>query len=270
VQSMTTKEIKVTSFNLIKGLIESPGIMFALKGSKIGTLRSTELNVNAIRFNTLVGKAAAAGVSLHDLARKINSPDILNVLKTEEDKYKDSEPLKGITMVVEGFNTPSGKLAEKTFVDLGATVKLLHPDIVEVEGKHKADPANDENLQDLRDAIKETHAAFGIAFDLDGDRGAIVVPEWHQDGTVTFTTLTPDNLIVALLEDLVNQWGYNKANIAKDISVIRDVLGTYAVNDKAAELNAQAEQTDAGYVFLKERRENLTGAKYVVPIYGER
>jgi len=96
------------------------------------------------------------------------------------------------------------------------------------------------------------------------------VPERHENGTVTFTTLTPDNIIVALLDYLIDKWGYKQEHTGQKIAVIRDVLGTFAVNDKTGLMGAEAFQTDAGYVFLKELRQRLLAEGYTIPIYGER
>jgi len=249
VQSLTTREIKQESYAIISELIQDPGKILGLKAQKAGTYETVEIDQDCIRLNSLIGKAAAAGVSLFELARRVNSPDVFRVLEKEEAKYKDARPLTGVSIVVEGFNTPSGRLGYETFKNLGATVTLLNPDIIEVEGEHNADPAKDKNLARLKKEIENTDAAFGIAFDLDGDRGAIIVPERHENGTVTFTTLTPDNIIVALLDYLIDKWGYKQEHTGQKIAVIRDVLGTFAVNDKTGLMGAEAFQTDAGYVF---------------------
>jgi len=270
VQSLTTREIKQESYAIISELIQDPGKILGLKAQKAGTYETVEIDQDCIRLNSLIGKAAAAGVSLFELARRVNSPDVFRVLEKEEAKYKDARPLTGVSIVVEGFNTPSGRLGYETFKNLGATVTLLNPDIIEVEGEHNADPAKDKNLARLKKEIENTDAAFGIAFDLDGDRGAIIVPERHENGTVTFTTLTPDNIIVALLDYLIDKWGYKQEHTGQKIAVIRDVLGTFAVNDKTGPMGAEAFQTDAGYVFLKELRQRLLAEGYTIPIYGER
>lgn len=270
VQSMSTREIKKESFEIITNLIEHPEKIKDFKAAVPGTYETVEVDADCIRFNTLIGQAAASGQSLYDLARRVNSPDIFEVLGTEEAKYSGSLPLAGVRVIVEGFNTPSGKLGYETFRNLGAEAILLHGDVIEVDGEHNADPAKDQNLAQLKEKIKSENADFGLAFDLDGDRGAIVVPERHQDGTITYTTLTPDNLIVALLDHLINTWGYKKELTGRRVAAIRDVLGTFAVNEQTSAAGGDPFQTDAGYVFLKALREKLLADNYSVPIYGER
>ncbi|HQJ15852.1 MAG TPA: hypothetical protein PLJ26_05145, partial [Candidatus Omnitrophota bacterium] len=270
VQSMSTREIKKESYEIITDLIEHPEKIKDLEAEVSGTYDTVEVDTDCIRFNTLIGQAAAAGQSLYELARRVNSPDIFEVLGTEEAKYAGFLPLAGVRVIVEGFNTPSGKLGYETFKNLGAEAILLNGDVIEVDGEHNADPAKDKNLAQLKDKIESEKADFGIAFDLDGDRGAIIVPERSDDGTISFTTLTPDNLIVALLDYLINKWGYNKEITGKKVAAVRDVLGTFAVNEQTSAAGGDPFQTDAGYVFLKALREKLLADGYSVPIYGER
>lgn len=109
-----------------------------------------------------------------------------------------------------------------------------------------------------------------MAFDLDGDRGAIVIPARHMGHGAMFFTLAPDNLIVAMLPYILEYTGYRESVTGKKVGVIRDVLGTFAVNDMANRLGVEIFQTDAGYVYLKEKRSSLLDQNYCVPIYGER
>ncbi len=295
VQSLTTQEIKEASRAQMESFLKDPAEFMkeveALRKDlqlSEGKMDFVDVDENCIRMNTLIGRVAGKNRSIYDLARAFGkrSSDVVSILKEQEDAIEsielDYKPLKGMKLVIEGANTPSGKLALETFARLGAEVELLNPEVVLVKGKHKADPAKSKNLEGLRQAMQSDttfpdgkKADFGMAFDLDGDRGAIVVPV--KGG---FETLTPDNLIVALLDDLIGKWGYQQSG--KKIAVIRDVLGTYAVNDKTRSLaNDQdkksviTEQTDAGYVFLKAMRRILVKEQpnkdsYVVPIYGER
>lgn len=297
VQSMTTQEIKDESRKQVERFLKDPAEFMKevndlrkKLGLSEGKVEVVNVDENCIKMNTLIGRVAGLDGSIYDLAQAFSdrSKGVVDILADQEKNAENAwekiapgsqtefKPLDGIKLVIEGANTPSGKLAKRTFENLGATVKLLNEDIVLVKGRHKADPAKSENLEGLRKAMKDEKADFGMAFDLDGDRGAIVVPVSGGG----FETLTPDNLIVALLDNLIGKWGYQQSG--KKIAVIRDVLGTYAVNDKTRSLATDAakesvitRQTDAGYVFLKSERrelvkETLSKEGYVVPIYGER
>jgi phosphomannomutase len=271
IQSLSTQEIKTTSLAAVKNLLAKSALVQEKESAQKGTFTPVNVTENTIRFNTLVGKVAAANGSLYDLGKALRTAENpVDVLAQFEKQYDGvTEPLKGMKIVVEGSHTQSGQLATDTFRRLGAEVVLLHGDIQEVSGRHKADPAVEVNRLDLEQAIKETGADFGMAFDLDGDRGYLDVPvRSATSADVQFEGVAPDNAIVTLLPFLINQWGYGQAGVK--LGVIRDVLGTHGVNDVAGEKDVEFYQTDAGYVFLKKVKEAEEKKGYVIPIYGER
>ncbi|MDD4894323.1 MAG: hypothetical protein PHW54_03310, partial [Candidatus Omnitrophica bacterium] len=254
-QSLTTREIKETSKRMMIDLIEHQEKIKALESPRQGSYMPANIDENCVRMNTLVGEIASQNGSLYRLAREItDSENPLDVLNNWEKKASSRNPLKGVKIVVEGAHTPSGNLAAQTFRRLGAEAILIHGDIQEVEGEHKADPSVSANLAELKDKMTEVNADFGIAFDLDGDRGAIIVPKHRLIEPGKFEALAPDNLIVVLLPYLIEKLGYRQELTGKKIGVIRDVLGTFGVNDMTERLGVEAFQTDAGYVFLKALR----------------
>ncbi|MFH1479007.1 MAG: hypothetical protein ABIG92_04450 [Candidatus Omnitrophota bacterium] len=269
--SLTSKEIKNQSKDAVKDLIENPEKIKDLESQKKGSFIAANVDENCIRMCSLVGEVASSGGSLYDLARELESSDSPeDVITKWENKVGHTEPLKGMKVVVEGSHTPSGNLAANTFKQLGADVVLINGDILEVEGEHNADPSKDKNLTQLKQTIDTEGADFGIAFDLDGDRGAIVVPKRSEDDSgISFETLAPDRLIVSLLPYYMEKLGYDPTVTGKKVGVIRDVLGTFGVDDQAEALGIEAFQTDAGYVFLKAKRADLLQQGYGIPIYGE-
>jgi|GEM_PF-3193177 len=269
VLSLSTKEIKTTSFNMLKGLIADKDGIAKMKGVE-GTLTRETVEEDAIRFNTSVGLEAANNESLFKLGQEIKqAADSKEVVQGVLDRLGQNKPLAGMKVAIEGFHTPSGSIAAGVFANLGAQVEGLNLDAQEISGLHDADPSIDKNLANLKARIIATHANFGIAFDLDGDRGAIIIPEWNPDGTIKeFHMLAPDNLLGLLMPYLLKDWGYSASG--RKVGVIRDVLGTYGVNDAAKEQGVDMFQTDAGYVYLKALKEKMEPQGYVFPVYGER
>ncbi|NLE65459.1 MAG: hypothetical protein GX606_06055, partial [Elusimicrobia bacterium] len=195
VRSLTTPEIQIESLRMVREIVADPSRIDEMKGDSFGTLSRERVEEAAIRFNTAVGITAARNGSLYDLGRDIKEGDA--EAKVEEVLASSSEkPLAGLKVVIEGSHTPSGPVAAGAFENLGAQVEGLHLDGREISGLHDADPSIARNRAALERRIIETRADFGIAFDLDGDRGAIVIPEWNSDGTIkTFHMLAPDNLL---------------------------------------------------------------------------
>ncbi|MBT3406953.1 hypothetical protein HN419_07395 [Candidatus Woesearchaeota archaeon] len=216
---------------------------------------------------------AGVNKSAYDLSTDLcNADNILNMVESYEKEIvdMDAKPFKGLRVVVEGSHTPSGVLAGEVYRSLGADVTILHEDVWELEGQHKADPSILENLFDLMDYMKESKADFGLAFDLDGDRGAIVVPTKDVDPETNrrFRMIPPDNLMQATLT-FFNERGYGVDALGK-VAVVRDVLSSKGVDVKAMQLRYEPYQTDAGYVYLKAKVRALKDKGYVVPIYAER
>ncbi|MBI4706638.1 MAG: hypothetical protein HY761_01755 [Candidatus Omnitrophica bacterium] len=272
-QSMSTREIKKESKQIVENLMEMTEKRQSLPLSATrGTFSITNVDRNCVKFNILLGRAAFAKRSLFDLARQIQDSDNpVNVLDRWEGQLGQTRPLKGMKIVVEGSHTPSGKLAADTFRNLGAQVILINGDVREIKGEHNADPSIEKNLEQLKKSIEADNADMGIAFDLDGDRGAIIVP--HRPVTmpgIRFVSISPDNMLGVLLPYLIKDLGYDPAVTGKKIGVIRDVLGTFGVNDVANRSGVVPLQTDAGYVLLKKERQEKLKAGWVIPVYGER
>ena len=270
VLSLTTKEIKNQSKAYVKEFLANKTSIENMATVESGKLSRRSIEDDAVSFNTAVGLLADQDGSLYQFGQDIKHKDAEAQVKSKLDKFGKNTPLAGLRVVVEGSHTPSGPLAERVFRNLGAKVEALNLDVQEVSGLHKADPSIDKNLEELKKKIIETHANFGIAFDLDGDRGAILIPEWNEDGVTVkaFHMLAPDNILGMLMPYLLKNWGYTASG--KKVGVIRDVLGTYGVNDAAKQNSVSMFQTDAGYVYLKAKKEEMERQGYVFPVYGER
>ncbi|WP_419420136.1 phosphomannomutase/phosphoglucomutase [Legionella sp. D16C41] len=101
-------------------------------------------------------------------------------------------PLK---VVVDCGNGIAGAIIPEVIQSLGCEVIPLY---CEVDGRfpnHHPDPAVEENLTDLKKAIKEHHADIGLAFDGDADRLGVV--------TNTGKVIWPDRLMMLYARHLL-------------------------------------------------------------------
>ena len=268
-ESLTTKQIKRDSLKHIQRLIANPEEISRMK-VELGSYSVDNIDGNFVRMAALVARVASQRLNIHKLATEFrqrrNQP--LAVLSEWENKVGQSKILKGLKVVIEGSHTPSGPIAKEVFERLGAEVILLHPEVKLLSGDHKADPSKNVNLEDVKWKTKETKADFGLAFDLDGDRVAVIFSKISED----MESLPSDNLIAMLLPFL-KKCGYDPQRVIKHgkkgVAVVRDVLGTEAADKTADLLGIETFQTDAGYVFLKAKVKELKEAGFVVPVYGE-
>jgi phosphomannomutase len=311
--SLTVPEIKTESRSIIEGLVGNPdNIKAAAAANTPGTYSTEDIKEGFVKMSALTARLAAnpqPGRTVFDLDEAISTaPDVAELLKTWMQNVPPSRPMEGRTIVIDGAHTPSGALARKVFEALGARVILLNGEPRELSGMHRADPSKKANLAATMLAMTREKADLGLAFDLDGDRCAIMyakkdVPQEVLAGFSRFDhnksdeinnkdldtigvalsnyieDMPPDNLIAVQLEFLIKQCGYTKEALAakgkKGIVVIRDVLGTEAV-DKVAEdlsrktgIDIKCVTANAGYVYLKRLRAKYEAEGYVVAIYGE-
>tara|TARA_Y100000310_G_scaffold345762_1_gene469555 strand:- start:6388 stop:7794 length:1407 start_codon:yes stop_codon:yes gene_type:complete len=79
-----------------------------------------------------------------------------------------------LSVVVDSGNGAMGFLPEKVFQKLSCNVKTLYGEYDGSFPNHAPDPYQEENLQDLKEAVQKEGADVGFAYDADGDRVAVV------------------------------------------------------------------------------------------------
>lgn len=79
-----------------------------------------------------------------------------------------------IKVVIDCGNGTAGLVAKQIFEKIGCEVVDLYCDIDPLQPNHIADPAVEENMQDLIAMVKQTNADLGLAFDGDADRIGVV------------------------------------------------------------------------------------------------
>ncbi|MCL4106032.1 UNVERIFIED_CONTAM: hypothetical protein GTU68_058338 [Idotea baltica] len=103
-------------------------------------------------------------------------------------------PLK---IVLDAGNGATSNVAPELFEELGCDVVPLY---CEIDGRfpnHPPDTSNEENLNDLIAKVLEEGADFGVAFDGDGDRLAVV--------TSTGKIIRSDTLLMLYAQDIVSR-----------------------------------------------------------------
>ncbi len=103
-------------------------------------------------------------------------------------------PLK---VVIDAGNGATSRVAPELFEELGCEVVPLY---CELDGRfpnHSPDTSDETNLADLAAAVQAEEADFGVAFDGDGDRLAIVSPSGE--------IVRSDRLLMIYAEDVVSR-----------------------------------------------------------------
>ncbi len=164
-------------------------------------------------------------------------PAYLAALKA---RHQLARPLK---VVVDCGNGAAGVLAPEAITALGCEVIPLYAEVDGTFPNHHPDPGDVETLNDLIDTVRRESADLGLAFDGDGDRLGVVLP----DGKVVF----PDILLMALAEDLLSR--------VPGAKVIFDVKCTGSLFDIIRNAGGEPEMWRTGHSLIKARMKE-TGA----------
>ena len=143
-------------------------------------------------------------------------------------------PLK---IVIDAGNGVTGGIAPRLFEDLGCEVVPLH---CEVDGNfphHPPDTSDENNLVDLIAAVQREEADFGVAFDGDGDRLAVV--------TSSGKIVRSDVLLMIYAKDVVSR------NPGSD--VVFDVKCSRNLTQLITRYGGRPVLWKTGHAFMKEK-----------------
>lgn len=143
-------------------------------------------------------------------------------------------PLK---IVIDAGNGATSEIAPILFEELGCEVERMN---CEIDGRfpnHPPDTSNEENLADLALAVKEVGADFGVAFDGDGDRLAVVTPAGH--------IVRSDVLLMLFAQDVVSR------NPGAD--VVFDVKCSRHLSKLITQYGGRPVLCKTGHAFMKEK-----------------
>ena len=99
--------------------------------------------------------------------------------------------------MVDSGNGIAGASAPAIFRALGCEVIELFSEVDGDFPNHHPDPSKPDNLKDVIQALKDTDAELGLAFDGDGDRLGIVT----RDGQ----TIYPDRQLILFAQDVLSR-----------------------------------------------------------------
>jgi phosphomannomutase / phosphoglucomutase len=149
-------------------------------------------------------------------------------------------PLK---IVIDAGNGATSEIAPRLFEELGCEVQRLN---CKVDGRfpgHPPDTSNEDNLTDLVRMVLEVRADFGVAFDGDGDRLAVVTPSGQ--------IVRSDVLLMLYAQDVVSR------NPGAD--VVFDVKCSRQLSKLITRHGGRPVLWKTGHAFMKEKMRE-TGA----------
>ncbi len=148
-----------------------------------------------------------------------------------------------LRVVIDAGNGATSELAPRLFEELGCEVERLH---CQIDGRfpgHPPDTSNEANLADLARRVVEVKADFGVAFDGDGDRLAVVTSSGH--------IVRSDVLLMIYAQDVVSR------NPGAD--VVFDVKCSRHLSKLITRHGGRPVLWKTGHAFMKEKMKE-TGA----------
>jgi phosphomannomutase len=158
-------------------------------------------------------------------------PDYAEYLK----KLVDISGIRPLKVAVDAGNGMAGHTVPTVFAGLPITVVPLYFELDGTFPNHEANPIDPENLRDLQQAVKESKADIGLAFDGDADRCFIV----DERGEI----VSP-SVLAALIatRELAREPG---------AVVIHNLITSRAVPELVAEHGGTTVRTRVGHSYIK-------------------
>ncbi len=213
-------------------------------------------------FKITLNKAPFFGEQIYELGRKVMQEELVI---EDDSRHKQIDALqKYIDYMVEEFALLRG--AKNVVLDFGngaASVALLpildrlevayealYPEPDGMFPNHHPDPSEEENLEDLKDALKE--GDIGFAFDGDGDRIALLTKKHNIKGDVIATIFAKrmENPLV-IGEVKCSQVMYDEIN--KIGRAVMYKTGHSNLKVKLKELDATFAAEVSGHIFFNDR-----------------
>ncbi|MFC1570629.1 pyridoxal-phosphate dependent enzyme [Candidatus Omnitrophota bacterium] len=130
---------------------------------------------------------------------------------------------------------------------------------------HQIEPY-DEALNDLKHAIRSSHALFGVALDYDADRGTIVLGDGEgRTRHIRSQDVTALNTLLMLSWTKTHHYAYPEAYGKKWAVVVSDVV-SLRIKDVAKEFGVEVFEVETGEVNVVSKMHELEEEGYFVPM----
>ncbi|HEX9466181.1 MAG TPA: phosphomannomutase/phosphoglucomutase, partial [Alphaproteobacteria bacterium] len=196
-------------------------------------------------FKMMLGRASFWGKDIQALGRRAAAGDYAAgkgavVPDRVEDKYvvrilRDYKPGRPLTVAWDAGNGAAGPIMRALTRQLPGRHVLLNDEIDGRFPAHHPDPTVPENLEQLRQAVREHGADVGIAFDGDADRIGVV------DGRGRI--LWGDQILALLARDVLAE--------RPGATIIADVKASQGLFDEVARLGGKPLMWRTGHSIIK-------------------
>ncbi len=249
------------------GLIPTPLLYFATHTTEIQSGVMLTASHNPANYNGLkivFNKDCLADDQIQNIRERIVNSDLTSgsgdlqqkeiAAQYIEDICKRIELAKPLKLVLDCGNAVPATMAPELFQRLGCEVISLYCEIDGNFPNHHPDPTISENLQDLANAVKDSKADLGIAFDGDGDRLGVVTNLGEE--------VNADKMLMLLTESLAQNY--------QDEAIVFDVKCSQSLQKLIVDSGMQAVMHRSGHSFMKQKMKETNaplGGEYAAHIF---
>ncbi len=203
----------------------------SLNEAKIQEIK--EFTLQEIENNTLSGNVGKT--KNYDLI-----PDYTDVMVKNFGRVGE-----GVKVVVDSANATGGVVAPNLYRALGCEVIELYSNPNGNFPHHHPNPSDEKTLTDIKKAVVENNADFGIAFDGDSDRIGVIDSRGFS--------MTGDKLLLIYAQDVIEKM----RDASKKPIIVSEVKCSQVLYDKINEMGASAIMCKTGHGFIKSKMKEV-------------
>lgn len=169
----------------------------------------------------------------------------------------DISNIRPLKIVVDAGNGMAGHTAPAVFKKIKAEVVELYYELDGTFPHHEANPIDEENLKDLKKAVKKYKADIGLAFDGDADRCFLIDENGNGVNPSTLTALIADRELArhpgsTIIYNLISSKAVREIVEEKGGTAVRSRVGHSYIKKLMADTGAVFGGEHSGHFYFKD------------------
>ena len=245
------------------GLLDSPGAIFTAShnpseynGIKLCRAGAGPIGAESGLFEIRNRIPVEPKKSLNSKA-SISKKNILENFVEHILGFVEPETLVPLHVVADVANGMGGLVVPAVFENLPFKLDLMFGELDGTFPNHPADPLNPENLSDLQQRVKSTHADIGLAFDGDADRVFLIDELGHPLSGSTTTALVATSVLErepgsSIIHNLICSRSVSEAIERYGGKALRSRVGHSYIKQMMAESGAAFGGEHSGHYYFRD------------------
>ncbi len=253
-QGLDVVDVGLSSTDMLyfsSGVLDVPGAMFTAShnppqynGIKLCRAGAVPVSIDS-GLGEIRDLVASERLARAETQGQERDEDMLSRYAEHVRSFIDLDALRPLTVVVDAANGMAGHVVPAVFEPLPFELVPLYFELDGTFPNHPPDPSNEDNLADLRAAVRDHNADLGLAFDGDADRIFAV----DENGESVRPSLIAAVVAARVLEK------------EPGATILYNLICSKALPETVREHGGEPVRTRVGHSFIKQRMAE-TGAAY--------